>query len=59
VTYVDPAAAEAFVAECERLTNAARELINPTPRATTPAKAQLQRFVMTKPNERSERIVHP
>ena len=39
---------EEFIAAAERLTAAARELLRP--RATTPAKAQLQRYVMTKPS---------
>jgi hypothetical protein len=47
MTYLDPAAAEAFARECERLAAAARALIQPTPHATTPAKARLQRFPMT------------
>jgi hypothetical protein len=44
MTYLDEAAAEAFVAECERLAAAARALLT-TPRSTSPAKAKMTRWV--------------
>jgi hypothetical protein len=47
MTYLDPAAAEAFAAECERLAAAARALI--TPRTTSPAKAAARMTRWVKP----------
>jgi hypothetical protein len=38
-------AAAAFIAECERLTNAAREQIKP--RAVSPSQARLMRYPVT------------
>jgi hypothetical protein len=48
-------AAAAFIAECERLTDAARELIAPSPHATSPAKARMTRWVKPQPNEAKTR----
>lgn len=42
-------AAEAFIAEAEKMTNAARELLRP--RAVTPSRARLMRYPITPKGE--------
>jgi hypothetical protein len=49
MTHPDTAAAEAFIAECERLTNAAKELLRP--RAVSPARAKMIRWVKPQPSD--------